>query len=143
MPDEEVRELMSGCSALIFPGEEDFGIAPVEVQACGKPVLAFKGGGALETMIEGETGWFFDQVRTTVADVIRASEATRWNPERIRANAERFSEPAFHERMGEVISRAMEAKQEERAREVMRKGASAALPIFDLQLAPKQVRKPV
>jgi glycosyltransferase involved in cell wall biosynthesis len=109
--DEEMRDLMHRCSALIFPGEEDFGITPVEAQACGKPVLAFKGGGALETVIEGETGRFFDQVHTTLADAILASEATLWNPERIRENAERFGEPSFHERMSEIIMRAVEAKQ--------------------------------
>lgn len=112
IPDTEVQELMQTCSALIFPGEEDFGITPVEAQACGKPVLAYKGGGAIETVIEGETGRFFDQGAVTLADAILASEATRWNPARIRANAERFSEACFHERMGGVITRAFEAKQE-------------------------------
>jgi glycosyltransferase involved in cell wall biosynthesis len=109
--DEEVRELMETCTGLIFPGEEDFGIAPVEAAACGKPVLAYKGGGALETVIEGETGRFFDQKTVTLADAIRASEATVWNPERIRANAERFGESCFHERMERIISRVLEAKR--------------------------------
>jgi glycosyltransferase involved in cell wall biosynthesis len=56
VPDEEVKKLMETCTALIFPGEEDFGITPVEAGACGKPVLAYQGGGAIETVIEGETG---------------------------------------------------------------------------------------
>jgi glycosyltransferase involved in cell wall biosynthesis len=119
VPDEEVRELMRECSALIFPGQEDFGIAPVEAQACGKPVLAFKGGGALETVIEGETGWFFDEDRVTLADAIRASEATLWNPERIRANAERFGETCFHDRMTQIISRAVKGKREARERQAV------------------------
>jgi glycosyltransferase involved in cell wall biosynthesis len=110
--DEEVKNLMETCSGLIFPGEEDFGIAPVEAAACGKPVLAFKAGGALETVIEGETGRFFDQTNTTLADAIQASEATLWNPYRIRANAERFSESAFHDRIAQIISRAIENKQD-------------------------------
>ena len=139
--DDEVRDLIRGCSALIFPGEEDFGIAPVEAQACGKPVLAFKGGGAIETVIEGGSGWFFDQVRTTLVDAIRASEATLWNPERIRANAERFGETAFHSRMTEIILRAMEAKQEAMAREAARIGGRIARPIFEFHLSPKQLRK--
>ena len=128
VPDEEVRDLIDKCSALIFPGEEDFGIAPVEAQACGKPVLAFRGGGAIETVIEGETGWFFDGVRTTLTDAIRASEATRWNPGRIRANAERFDETSFHNRMTQIIERAVDVKQEamERAAAV----AGIGQPIF-------------
>ncbi len=111
IPDEEVRRLMETCTALIFPGEEDFGITPVEAGACGKPVLAYKGGGALETVIEGDTGYFFDQAHVTLVDAMLACEATQWNPERIRANAERFSDRCFHDRMAGVIARALEAKQ--------------------------------
>ncbi|MGA3171500.1 MAG: glycosyltransferase, partial [Chthoniobacteraceae bacterium] len=103
----------------------------VEIQACGKPVLAFKGGGAIETVIEGETGWFFDETRTMLADAIRASEATRWNPVRIRANAEQFSEAAFHDRMGAIITRAAEAKREARDRERVGIGARIAQPIME------------
>jgi glycosyltransferase involved in cell wall biosynthesis len=110
VPDAEVRSLMERCKAFIFPGEEDFGITPVEAAACGKPVLAFKGGGALETVIEGETGHFFDQAHTTLMDAMLACEATPWNPDRIRANAERFSEARFHDRIGRVVLRALEAK---------------------------------
>jgi glycosyltransferase involved in cell wall biosynthesis len=103
---------MQTCTALIFPGEEDFGIAPVEAGACGKPVLAYKAGGAIETVIEGETGRFFDEKSTSLADAIHASEATLWNPARIRANAERFSESAFHSRISQIISRALESKRQ-------------------------------
>jgi len=110
--DDEARTLMQTCTALIFPGNEDFGLAPVEAAACGKPVLAFKAGGAIETVIEGETGRFFDETSTTLADAIRASEATLWNPDRIRVNAERFSESNFHDRMTQIISRALDAKQQ-------------------------------
>jgi len=112
VPDDEVRNLMQTCTALIFPGEEDFGIAPVEAAACGKPVLAYNGGGALETVIEGETGCFFDLGATTLADAIHTCEATTWSPARIRANAERFSEACFHDRMARIIARAIEAKQQ-------------------------------
>lgn len=59
--DEVVAEYMQNCRALIFPGEDDFGITPVEAMACGKPVLAYGKGGALETVIPGETGEFFYQ----------------------------------------------------------------------------------
>jgi glycosyltransferase involved in cell wall biosynthesis len=129
VPDAEVRDLMQTCTALIFPGQEDFGIAPVEAAACGKPVIAFKGGGAIETVIEGETGRFFDQGLVTLTDAILASEATVWNPERIRANAERFGEACFHDRMTQIISRALEAKQEALAGKAVRAGRDAAQPV--------------
>jgi len=115
IPDAEVRNLMETCKALIFPGEEDFGITPVEAAACGKPVLAYKGGGALETVIEGETGCFFDQAHVTLVDAMLACEATKWNPDRIRANAERFNESRFHDRIARVVATAMEAKEHLRA----------------------------
>jgi len=115
VPDAEVRHLMETCKALIFPGEEDFGITPVEAAACGKPVLAYKGGGALETVIEGETGCFFDQAHVTLVDAMLACEATKWNPDRIRANAERFNESRFHDRIARVVATAMEAKEHLRA----------------------------
>jgi len=115
IPDAEVRNLMETCKALIFPGEEDFGITPVEAAACGKPVLAYKAGGALETVIEGETGCFFDQAHVTLVDAMLACEATKWNPDRIRANAERFSEACFHDSIARVVSRALEAKERQLA----------------------------
>ena len=141
--DGEVRDLIGGCSALIFPGQEDFGIAPLEAQACGKPVLAFKGGGALETVIEGKTGLFFDQVEMTLVDAIRASEVTLWDPERIRGNAERFSETAFHERMSEIISAVIETKHEARARDAARIRPRSVQPFFSFPLLRRQFRKPI
>jgi glycosyltransferase involved in cell wall biosynthesis len=116
VPDPEVVDLMERCTAFIFPGQEDFGITPVEAQACGKPVIAFRGGGAIETIIEGETGRFFSGEGGALADAIRASEATVWNPARIRANAERFSEARFHQRMDLILQSALAAKRASRDR---------------------------
>jgi glycosyltransferase involved in cell wall biosynthesis len=59
---EQLKDLYSSAIATIFPGHEDFGLVPVESMACGTPVIAYKGGGALETVIEGETGAFFDEM---------------------------------------------------------------------------------
>ena len=59
--DSVVKEYLENCRAFIFPGEEDFGIAPVEAMACGKPVLAFRRGGLTESMVEGKTGQFFEE----------------------------------------------------------------------------------
>ena len=76
--DADVQALMQRCRAFVFSGEEDFGIAPVEAQACGKPVIAYSRGGALETVIEGESGCFF-AVPTVeaVLDAIERSERIR------------------------------------------------------------------
>ncbi len=113
IPDAQVKDLMESCKALIFSGVEDFGIVPIEAQACGKPVLAFKAGGALETVIEGETGLFFDEKDTPLTAAIQAFErAGNWSVDRIRANAERFSEAAFREQMDKVIDRAIRTRRE-------------------------------
>jgi len=98
--EEELHRQLHGCRALVFPGEEDFGISPVEAQACGKPVIAYGKGGALETVIDGETGVFFQEptveaLRTAVAK----ADAITWDSDNIRRNAERFSEAAFLEKM--------------------------------------------
>ena len=59
--DEETKKYFADCRAFLFPGEDDFGIAPVEAMSFGKPVIALRRGGATETVIEGETGEFFDE----------------------------------------------------------------------------------
>ncbi len=59
--DDELIPLMQRCAALVFPSRDDFGLLPIEVMACGRPVLAFAGGGALETVVAGETGEFFTE----------------------------------------------------------------------------------
>jgi glycosyltransferase involved in cell wall biosynthesis len=111
--DAEVNRWVAGCRALVFPGEEDFGIAPVEVQAAGRPVVAFAKGGALETVVEGESGCFFDQPDAeSLAEAVRRCEIISWNPERIRRNAERFSEDEFHRQTTRVIAEVVARKAE-------------------------------
>jgi len=94
--DSDLLRLYRSCRFLIFPGEEDFGIVPLEAQACGKPVIAFGRGGALETVADRLTGLFFEEQTPEAlqAAVARASEI-KWDPCAIRANAERFSPAAF------------------------------------------------
>lgn len=105
LDDASVVQLMESCRALCFPGDEDFGIAPVEANAAGKPVVAFGSGGALESMIEGVTATFFE--RQTVDDVVaalRAVEELDTPSELIGANAARFSEAAFEHNLRHVIA---------------------------------------
>jgi len=94
--DETIKQMYQQCRCLIFPGEEDFGIVPVEAQACGRPVVAYAKGGALETVQDGKTGIFFSQ--QTVESLIEGIEKvsrTAWDKATIRKNAERFSTEKF------------------------------------------------
>lgn len=115
-PDERVVELMSTCRALVFPGSEDFGIVPVEAQACGKPVVAFREGGALETVVEGESGVFFDDAAPeSLADALERCDTQAWDPHAIRRHAERFSTRRFLEETRAVLAAAMRGETVEQA----------------------------
>jgi glycosyltransferase involved in cell wall biosynthesis len=102
--DEEIRDLYRQCRLLVFPGEEDFGIVPVEAQACGRPVVAFGRGGVTESVIAGETGVFFkEQTEDSLIDAVRQCDARSWDPARIRANAERFGGQPFIDGMARSV----------------------------------------
>lgn len=102
--DETLAVYYQRCRALVFPAEEDFGIAPLEAMACGKPVLAFARGGALETVINGETGLFFhDQTPESIIDAVRALERHSFEPERLRAHAMKFDRSVYKERMRQYV----------------------------------------
>lgn len=94
--DEVLRELYRGCRCLIFPGEEDFGLAPVEAQACGRPVVAFARGGAAESVVDGVTGVLFTpQTEAALAAALQRADTIHWDAAEIRRHAERFSTAAF------------------------------------------------
>jgi len=106
--DAEVVGLLRSCRAFLFPGIEDFGIAPVEAQAAGRPVIAFAQGGALETVVDGVTGLFFHaQTASALADAILAFEAREFDPAACRRNAERFDASVFRERIRTVVASAI------------------------------------
>lgn len=103
-PDKTVTEKMATCRGYIFPGSEDFGITPVEAQACGKPIIAYRDGGALETVIENETGVFFDEPNEdSLAGALKEFEKIDWDKSVIRRNAERFSTAAFLKHTYEIL----------------------------------------
>lgn len=109
-PDEVVTEKMATCRAYVFPGSEDFGIVPVEAQACGKPVVAFRDGGALETVVENKTGVFFDRPEAdALAAAVLDLESRAWDARRIRRNAERFSTARFLEETRDLLRRVDES----------------------------------
>jgi len=94
--DDELRRLYRGCRALLYPGIEDFGIAAVEAQACGRPVLALRGGGTVETIAEGTTGDFFDEPDPeSLARLLTNFDPTRYSSDACRAQALRFDPASF------------------------------------------------
>jgi len=104
--DADVSYLVARCQALIFPGEEDFGIAPLEVAAAGRPCLAYRAGGAIETVVQGLTGMFFDkQTPEDLASCIEEFERHSWSPLALRAHAEGFRTEVFQDRMRTFLAR--------------------------------------
>ncbi|MDP8228380.1 MAG: glycosyltransferase [Candidatus Electryoneaceae bacterium] len=114
-----LTELYQNAIALLFPGEEDFGIVPVEAQACGTPVIAYGYGGALDTVIadpsqgENRTGLFFhEQTQEALIDAIRELETGTFNPEAIRRHAMRFSRGRFRREISSQIAQAWKDSRE-------------------------------
>ncbi len=104
--DATVKRFASRCRALLFPGEEDFGMTPLEINAAGRPVVAYRAGGALETVVEGKTGIFFDQpTSTALIEAIERFEQCQWDARRLRQHAEGFSYPIFAARMLEFLAK--------------------------------------
>ena len=104
MDDETLRDLYRRCRAFVHPAEDEFGIAPVEAQACGKPVIAFAGGGLLETVEEGRTGHFFQHAAADdLAAAITRSEEMYFDPELARRSAMRFSRDCFKKTIASFI----------------------------------------
>jgi glycosyltransferase involved in cell wall biosynthesis len=100
LSDGEVEHYAARCRALIFPGEEDFGMAPLEIAAAGRPTIAYRGGGAVETIVDGVTGIFFDrQTPGDLADAITRFERIEWSPAVLRRHAEKFGTDVFQAKM--------------------------------------------
>lgn len=113
IPDDALRDLLARCRAFVFPGEEDFGITPLEANASGRPVVAFEGGGTLDTVIDGATGVFFrEQTVEALCEAVRRVEAIHWDPLKIRTHAEQFDTSVFHARMRDFIAESMSAHRE-------------------------------
>lgn len=99
-PFDVLREHYGRCQALIFPGEEDFGIVPVEAMASGRPVIAYRRGGATETVVDGTTGLFFDsQSVGAILEALQRFDAWDFNPAAIAAHARRYASDLFEQRM--------------------------------------------
>ncbi len=103
-PDQVVTRYASRCRALLFPGEEDFGMVPLEINASGRPVIAYGAGGATETVVDGETGIFFDEqtVESLIA-AIEEFESRLWNRRLMRKHAEKFDTQVFTKHVSDFL----------------------------------------
>jgi glycosyltransferase involved in cell wall biosynthesis len=105
LSDNEVGHYAARCRALIFPGEEDFGMAPLEVAAAGRPTIAYRAGGSVETVVDGITGIFFDrQEPSDLARAIQRFEHLEWSAEVLRSHAEGFGIDIFQARFRQFLA---------------------------------------
>jgi glycosyltransferase involved in cell wall biosynthesis len=105
---------LQNCRALLFPGEEDFGIVPVEAMAAGKPVIAYRKGGLIETVMEGQTGLFFDEptvvgLKGALQQFLARTES--WDSVAIRRHAETFSKAVFQSAIKTLVNRYVHGSQ--------------------------------
>jgi glycosyltransferase involved in cell wall biosynthesis len=109
--DEEAARLMARCKAFVFPGLEDFGIAPVQAMAAGRPVIAFAGGGALDTVIERHTGLYFHEATPeSLEAAVRSFDERCFDPQAIRRHAEQFDTSVFERKLTQFIQEKREAR---------------------------------
>jgi glycosyltransferase involved in cell wall biosynthesis len=102
--DDELAEIVAGARALLFPGEEDFGMVPVEVQAAGVPVIAYGRGGAADSVVDGITGILYEEAGVdSLCAAIERFEATSFDEQELRQRAATFSPERFRDEMSEVL----------------------------------------
>ncbi len=113
LDDPEVDRIVGNARAAILPGTEDFGLLPLETAAAGRPTIAFAAGGALETIVEDETGAFFHEpTAAALAAVLRDFDPARYDAERLRAHAEQFAPPRFVARLRAIVDGALERRDQ-------------------------------
>ena len=110
VPDEDLPDLMARCKAFLFPGLEDFGITPVQAQAAGRPVIAYGGGGALDTVIPGRTGEHFHELTVeSLANVMRNFDADTYELVTIRQHALQFDTIVFNQQITSYVEDAWDS----------------------------------
>ena len=108
VPDEDLPGLMARSRAFVWPGEEDFGIAPIQAMAAGRPVIAYAAGGALDTVVPGAGALFADQTPEAMIEAIETFDDARVDPAFIRAHAAQFDSAIFRQRLLAFVEQAME-----------------------------------
>lgn len=112
VPDDHLPGLMAGCKAFLFPGLEDFGITPVQAQAAGRPVIAYGGGGALDTVLPGKTGEHFHEMTVdSLAAVMESFDAEAYDPAVLRQHAMQFDLTVFNRQITDFVEKAYTAQQ--------------------------------
>ena len=112
VPDAQLPDLMAKCRAFLFPGLEDFGITTVQAQSAGRPVIAYDGGGALDTVIPGLTGERFSEMNVeSLKCVMRAMDVREYDPAAIRRHALQFDQRRFVQRIQSYVRGAWRAWQ--------------------------------
>lgn len=102
--DARINELLGSARAAILPGEEDFGLVPLEASACARPTIAFRGGGACETVVEGVTGEFFEERSPeSLARVLKRFDERAYDRQALRAHAQRYTPEAFTARLRQLV----------------------------------------
>jgi glycosyltransferase involved in cell wall biosynthesis len=108
--DAELKQLYARCRGFVFPGEEDFGIAPLEANASGRPVIAYAAGGALDTVADGQTGVLFERQQVdSLIDAVRRAENIAWNPVELRQHARAFDRQVFRDRLLSFVGESVAA----------------------------------
>ncbi|MBU0580839.1 MAG: glycosyltransferase [Candidatus Margulisbacteria bacterium] len=109
--DKEIPQYFAGCQAFILPGEEDFGITPLEAMSCGRPVLAYGKGGALETVVDGKTGvMFHEQSKEAIIHAVKKLAGLNLDGAQIRAQAEKFDVTVFRAKIKEFLENKCQKK---------------------------------
>lgn len=112
--DADLPQLMARCRAFMFPGEEDFGIAPIQAMASGRPVIAFAAGGALETVTPATGRLFAVQSADAIIEAVNTFEPHELNPQEIRAHAQQFDTSVFKQKMTAFVQNALARRRQER-----------------------------
>jgi glycosyltransferase involved in cell wall biosynthesis len=105
--DDDLPDLMARCRAFLFPGEEDFGIAPLQAMAAGRPVIAYAAGGALETVVRGTGVLFSEQSADAIVEAVKSFDPDETDPDYLRAHARKFDKAVFERRLSEFVEEAV------------------------------------